>query len=50
MLDHHQREQLLKKKEMAKLKKKKIAADVKKARAAGVDQPDFEKMFGKDID
>ena len=35
---------------MDELKRRKIAAKAKKAKAAGMDQPDFEKMFGKDID
>ena len=35
---------------MDKINKKKLAAQAKKACAEGMDQPDFEKMFGKDID
>ena len=50
VMDHHQREQQLKSKKMDELKRRKIAAKAKKAKAAGMDQPDFEKMFGKEID
>lgn len=44
--DHHQREQRLKQRKMNELKNRNKA----KKRVGGAGDPDFEKMFGKDID
>jgi hypothetical protein len=44
--DHHQREQRLKQKKMNELKNRNKG----KRRQGGGGDPDFEKMFGKDID
>ncbi len=44
--DHHQREMKLKQKKMNELKNRNRG----KKRAGGGGDPDFEKMFGKDID
>lgn len=47
--EHHIREQRLKARKMNELKKKKIAKKQQRVATHGGD-PDFEKMFGKNID